>query len=457
MFYRGQKIVITESNVKGRMHPAVGDAGYIENMFLFPEDRFILASIVMCSYKKGGPRAEHKKFIIDIGMNDTIKSKIDAGVNKLFFLSKESVNLLPAFIHKNKVGIPTARYERMVSFPQIVGTNGIWTGYTSKKKNRNKKCDTRVVIPYGHIKEYGSKCALNNTAPLEIRVWLRSLIPNITALITFYRTINRDEEGNLTDKANSIFTNFGGIFDTIERNDITYLKVKPKALNEIKSSVGRLVIDPMRKLNVMSVLAVYRLYKKYINTYTQYDGPAYIQRALCDRPLYALLNTNTLLSSNVKPLFGKLIVDYIYKSIFIDRNTKLALGAVSDYIPKSWDIKEISRIADEAKSDYNSGSAALNRIFDVISGIKEPESAYSAYDLPLANSTVQELEDNPYDTFGELYKFVGPDTKAKVDKILNFDIKKVAKQVEPNDEPKRRERQNLWGQIDFDNIEVDDL
>ena len=102
MFQRGQKILILESSASRRAHPAVGDIGYLNNMYLFFKDRFILLDMFILTYKSdikaGKDRCERKRFLIDLGINERLRYKLSrTGLPKKFFArNSHMANLTPA-------------------------------------------------------------------------------------------------------------------------------------------------------------------------------------------------------------------------------------------------------------------------------------------------------------------------------------------------------------------------
>lgn len=167
MFYRGQRIEVIESSAKGNAHPRVGDLGYLNNMFWFYKDRFILADAFFFSYRnesiKGKARSERKKFIIDLGMTSDMRRRILMGAAKvsLFAGSKQVVNLLQ-IAERN-----TIISSSLETFPPLVGPYGIWY-------KKNKESGTR--IPIVNIRNSSGRYSLLKTHPNEANAWIKCLL-----------------------------------------------------------------------------------------------------------------------------------------------------------------------------------------------------------------------------------------------------------------------------------------
>lgn len=389
MFYRGQKVIITASTVKDRMHPAVGDTGYIENMFLFPNEHLILMSLIMCSYKKNDARSEHKKFILDLGIHPSVRDKLKSGVNKLFFLSKNSVNLLPAFMYRNKIKVTNGnKYDYMVPFPQIVGTYGIWTGYTRKEVKNNVQSDKPVIIPIGHIKACTDKCAIHTLPVMEIKSWVRSVLPNIVAATTLYPLLNNNDCGDLKQRINGLFHTFKNSLISNERLDgINLYNIKPTILEHMKRWQEPVIVPPIIKLNAIVHTAYTKLFKKVVNTITQTESSITINNFLSMNDVVGLIDVKTAIKQSIRVADAAIIGDGLYRAILINRETKPYLECMRECLPKDWNIDGISNLADDIKSHVNDGSAALYRLLDIINSIYR--STYRGferrdeYDIPM--------------------------------------------------------------------------
>lgn len=421
MFHRGQKIIITESNVIGKMHPAVGDMGYIENMFLFPNDRFILMSLIMCSYKKGGPRSEHKKFILDLGMNKPTLCKISRGVNRLFFLSRKHINLLPAFLQRRKVKDTNndTIADSILSTPQIVGTYGIWTGYTSTNMKRSRLTDTKVAIPYGNIKGCDCKSSVDNLPIQEIKSWLRAILPNISAVCLYLKWYVNQNVNGLTKEVSLALGCLLPIIDTrIQHDEIDLYKIKMEVLTDLinihKST--NFLTEPVLKLNSLSYTALNRAFRCHIPDILSATKKKVISNYAIDQ-LSKRYAPNITLKLERTDTVGEMIELIIYLSLFINKPTKPSLEYISDFLPKQWNIDKISKEADEIKSDIKSGSAALNRIFGIIDPLCT-SSASIADELP--NINIEPIEERRYRISSKNHTQYRSDIKKRLSRLGIF-------------------------------------
>ena len=125
MIQRGKRIIVVESSVPKNGHPNVGDIGYLDNAYLFPKQRFILADAFFYQYKKDATksktRLEKKVFIIDLNMNKSLKNKIQkSGISKKYFSDNNNV------INLTAVGFdPHSEFHD--TSPQIFDHCGLWT------------------------------------------------------------------------------------------------------------------------------------------------------------------------------------------------------------------------------------------------------------------------------------------------------------------------------------------
>lgn len=204
---RGKKIVVTEYYGKGSLRPKVGDVGYLSNMFLYPKEKFILADAMFYKYgkdKDGMNRFEHKRFILDVGMNKGLKHKIvNVGTPREFFANKMYINLNPIHYEFTTVKLET--------WPKQTGGFGLWSH--SKLKINPKRQKSKVKIPCISISTFldkkkviGSRKEIN-----ELRAWfmasgspislglsqvtigkkLSKTTPGVNTINTLAKTINR--------------------------------------------------------------------------------------------------------------------------------------------------------------------------------------------------------------------------------------------------------------------------
>ena len=194
MFKRGQKIEVVSYYGKGSSRPKIGDIGYLSNMFLYPSKKFILADAVFYKYgrdDKNKSRLEHKRFIIDLGMNKGLKHRIvNVGISREFFINNIYVNLTPigysahslhnynsalnSTMNPNEsdtVSYSEVGWSNHGIYPSVIGNFGIWNSLLNKKKQSPEKSKTKlpcVTIKPCSVtpKRMGTKDNIN-----ELRAW----------------------------------------------------------------------------------------------------------------------------------------------------------------------------------------------------------------------------------------------------------------------------------------------
>jgi len=184
MFHRFSKIVITESSASGRAHPAVGDVGYLNNMYLFFLDKFILLDAFFFSYRsdkgKSKTRCERKRFVVDLGMTPRLKRKLELyGVPKSFFAKNGcAFNLTPtSYRLVNNV---------LIEPPEIFH---LWRREFTRQGDLISK--SKIKIPYGQIALSPTRRNIMELAGAnELRCWIECSLPLLTAVL--YTTANQD-------------------------------------------------------------------------------------------------------------------------------------------------------------------------------------------------------------------------------------------------------------------------
>jgi hypothetical protein len=166
MFNRGKRIEIIESSRQGSSGLKIGDLGYLENMFLFLNERFILASAIFLKGKKH--RLEKKRFIIDLGMDEKSRLRIlHQHTSRDFFASKQQLNLLP-IIYDSRCGSDSI--WQFTNYPDLFNScGGVWN-------NKEVKSPSKIKIPICDIKLSPIKKSLLSYSNIEFEAWLRSSI-----------------------------------------------------------------------------------------------------------------------------------------------------------------------------------------------------------------------------------------------------------------------------------------
>ena len=193
MFQRGQKIIILESSADRKTHPRAGDIGYLDNMYLFINDKFILLDAFFFKYtidnKQNKDRVEKKRFIIDLGMQKNLKFNMSNGVPIKFFVNKYHINLTSTGY---TIGV-SKDTENIVEYPLIYSNYGIWNSLrrSAKDNSVNTHLSKELYkIPYGHItlfsNKYNSKYKIEERSNNEFIAWIRSMTPVISSMLGIF-------------------------------------------------------------------------------------------------------------------------------------------------------------------------------------------------------------------------------------------------------------------------------
>lgn len=343
MFLRGQKILILESSASKRAHPAVGDIGYINNMYLFFRDRFILLDIFILTHKSdvkaGKDRCEKKRFLIDLGISKRLKYKLSqTGVPKKFFVRNSYIaNLTPAGHIFDPHGYREAPNER-----------SIWTRQHNKKFKST--LNARVKIPYGQISVIPNpKKPLEEESINTVKCWMKCLTPLLVAEMGEFAYHSDNDVRTVYGMVSYIYyTTFGKIL----RDKMV---VDNKALPN--------TISDLRKIQVLSGFFLnncdenllknpeLRKYRGIINVVWGAKGS-----------IESLVSGHGIPKEVVNSLIG-----IFFRSLLTGENTKSRLLKMkaANFLPWSGaSINTKSKILEEIKLKANSSSAALNRFFE---------------------------------------------------------------------------------------------
>jgi len=392
VFLRGQKVIVTKSTATKRSHPAVGDTGYIDNMFLFPELKCILANIFFCNYKKGGARVEQKHFIIDIGMshsNITLCKRAD----RLFFVSEPHINLNPVLLVEHA----SHRYGRIHSFPKLISTHGIWSGYSSKDNKRSAEENRKVKIPCGKIVLYkSSRKKRSDTDITELIAWLKSVMVEIhaaTHLNSYAFVYNHSSDFNIHSHLDSIWKYISPLFNKDHQLDnVDYLQVRDKQLDVLDKSVIESLVKSVSKMLSINRVYMSRLTDYFVNNSTESDKMINaINNQLRYTSALKLMTKEHIRSEYKKQCM--FIASYIVRTLFTSSNVYHELSKLNGCLPASWDIEQISKIAVDSNTEANNDCAALNRILDLLestSMVNTPPKLYESIASDMFNKTLKD-------------------------------------------------------------------
>lgn len=343
MFRRSQKILILESNASRRAHPAVGDIGYLNNMYLFFKDRFILLDMFILTYKSdikaGKDRCERKRFLIDLGINERLKYKLSrTGMPKKFFVrNSHMANLTPAGCIFDGHGYRESPNEHQ-----------IWTReYNGKYKSL---LNSRVKIPYGQIAVIPNpKKPFEQESVNAIKCWMKCLTPLLTAEAREFGYNGGNDVRTIYSIANYIYyATFGKIMhDKMVVGD----KILPKAISDL------------RKVQVLSEFFLNSCDENLLKNFElrKYRGTINVVWG-AKGSIEALINIQGLPKEIVNAL-----VSIFFRSLLISRDTRKQLLRMknNNYLPWSGaSINAKSKLLEEVKLKANSSSAALNRFFE---------------------------------------------------------------------------------------------
>ncbi len=255
MFYRGQKIIVTESSASKRHHPSTGDIGYLNNMYLFYADRFILLDAIFSSYKSDRStepsRCERKKLIIDLGISPRTRQKmITTGMAKKFFLNNKYV-----------IPLTTAAYfvvaNKVTNVPHMDGPDGLW----NRLNNKSGKITmgTSVKIPIGNIglaSVYSSRKGYIGHS--DLKAWIRSMTPFLNAHIYELPSMGittkklGSGQSTINHRANDLYVKLSIIFRTKDVSAGSFIQLSPNGnLNDINK---KLLVDTMREFQILSFM-----------------------------------------------------------------------------------------------------------------------------------------------------------------------------------------------------------
>jgi len=166
MFYRGQRIIITESSASSRAHPNVGDVGYLNNAFIFPLDKFIICDAYFCKYDKDkeSRRVEKKRFALNLGMNSKTSHAFLTGIGKDVIRSAIKFHLNPIYYD--------LLYYDLSEHPEFISPWGIW----------NSNLDSKTKLAKCVIRPTNEKMDMSKTPKYEIKAWFRTFLPVVFAV-----------------------------------------------------------------------------------------------------------------------------------------------------------------------------------------------------------------------------------------------------------------------------------
>jgi len=343
MFQRGQKIIILESSSPKRSHPAVGDIGYLNNMYLFFKARFILLDAFFLSYesdiRNNVDRCEKKRFLIDLGMKNGLKYKLrEGGVPRKFFIANQQVaNLTP---HGYAFG--------QVDYMDSPSITSMWLRSYNNKGARLSSSNTK--IPYGQIAIVPNlKTPINKEGKNALRCWIQCLLPILVAEVEMFMPSYSDIP-TVYNIANA--KHYNGLHKLIPKR-----RRKEMLTNKSVASV----IEDMRIIQVMSKFFLDGCDRNFLKSevLAEHRGIA--------NAIWAAKEDIGSIIGKVPRATSEALIGIFFRSLLMSRNTKDALNKmkVSRVLPWSnYATDAIAKKLENIKQEANSDSAALNRIFE---------------------------------------------------------------------------------------------
>lgn len=344
MFQRGQKIAILKSSASKKAHPAVGDVGYLNNMYLFFKDRFILLDAFFLSYKQdrktGKDRCERKRFLIDMGMKDSLKYRLmEVGMPRKFFTNNSyTANLTPV-----NYTFADGHYRE---YPNTMFT---WNRIHNNKGE--SLIDRKVKIPYGQIIALpNAKKPINEEGINALDNWMSCLYPVLSVEMGLLRN-GMFEARTIGNMAASRYNNSLGEFLVDKNSDI----INAKAIEDMRmiQVLGKFLIDNCDRAFLKSNdVAVNKHRMKYI-----WGAPPVVDK------LIKITNDRKRLPKHVT----KGLIGVFFRAILMNGDTKSQLTKLRISGILTWDKEYIQKVAkkiDKVKQEANSNSAALARIFE---------------------------------------------------------------------------------------------
>jgi len=363
VFRRGQRIIVIESSTKEGAHPKKGDVGYLDNLYLFPYNRFILMSALFFKYKSDikknvTRKMEKKRLIINLGMKSKLLSDIvQNGVTRQFFFNLEPVCLTSVGYTDNV----------FVDYPCFIGPCGIWSKDNSTMANR----DAVVRIPCGNIAPFSNssnrKYSLRDCDNRELSAWLRTMNPMMSFMwSTLFKLGNNNNisNNNISRMAETIWLEIHEYLAiTAASNETKYeFNYKFAALN---SNEKNHIIEQIRKLETLNTITLHAQDIGFLNKIkTNKRAMQQLEELWQSYGMVALWNKKSMLS----PLTYRSVSVFrsiFFRSLIMSKDVRNQLEMLSKYFP-SIGINSHENISffQSIQKDANNNSTALARIFD---------------------------------------------------------------------------------------------
>ena len=361
MFRRGQRIIVIESSAKKGAHPEKGDIGYLDNLYLFPYNQFILMDALFFRYKSDikknvTRKVEKKRLIINLGMKSELLSDIvKNGVTRQFFS-----DLVPVCL--TSVGYV---YNAFIDHPYFIGPCGMWSRDSRMMANGN----AIVRIPYGNIAPFNNssnrKYLLGDCDNKELSAWLRTMNPMMAFMWSvFFNLGDCDMNNSISNAAEVIWLEVNKYLTTNAVPNGTKYKFNNMFL-ALNSDEKNHIIEQIRKLEALDTIALHRQDIGFLNnTSDNRRGIQQLAELWQSYGMVTLWNKGSALSPQTKRSIAALR-SIFFRSVIMSDDVRSKLKMFSKYFPYI-DINNSRNISifQSIQKDINNSSAALARIFD---------------------------------------------------------------------------------------------
>jgi hypothetical protein len=356
MFQRASKIIIKESSASRNAHPAVGNIGYINSMYLFFKDKFILLDAFFFQYKsdkkENKTRCEKKRFLIDLGMKKAFKHRIKTyGVKRRFFIENNYVaNLTP---HRYNVVRP-----HLLEYPSV---DYVWCRNTDNERGPNH--NSLIKIPYGQIALSPSrKKSIMFEGQNALRCWANCLLSIINSGLFNFANYNYKERDRKYDRY--IYKQFSYVYSRILDKHSCSMDMYNGRAGKMNSTYS---ISHQNSTNFINNLQeLFALYKIILNgcdlnTLSNNDN---IRMFSSSSRLYGLEKT---ISYEKVPLsISRTLIGLFFRYIMMPGNTEANIFKMKKANLIQWDsdktIKYL-KVLEDIKMSADINSSALNRVF----------------------------------------------------------------------------------------------
>jgi len=368
MIQRGKRIIVVESSVSKNGHPNVGDIGYLDNAYLFPKQRFILADAFFYQYKKDATksktRLEKKVFIIDLNMNKSLKNKIQkSGISKKYFSDNNNV------INLTAVGFdPHSEFHD--TSPQIFDHCGLWTS-----SNLNP-----VKIPFVHIAD--ANCITLQREKI-------SEIDKISAWFACFEEVFRKSRRTMISKeAHNVVSSCIEKHVKKVHNSKGVIKYTVNKISPVRIALesSRSFVKSVRFLEIILDMEFERYRKSIFNWPREND----LSKLAIVWNKSSIFETNRIsnvifydISISEAAIAIKVLRFSLFRALFVSPNTYRAFSPFENFLiinnqlslfKSHADFAIFCEFCDKVKSSANQSSAALTRILDRLAELESKRS-----------------------------------------------------------------------------------